>query len=267
MENVHISSVAAANLRPIISERPAAWRRAGSFGQALIASGVGAFLVAIVVAGSDPGGLSFVIPMVAITGGTAWAVATRGRWAQVLSAVVALAMGALLAPMATELAFDSFFDFAPLIAALSGVAIALAAAAADLSRRPAGGQLTRLLPAGAIALLSVLFIIGAASAVATVAGRKTLSASERAGMSPVGMKDVKFAPDRITATEGDEVRIALKNSDPVIHDLRVSSLDLKFTVKPGSERAISFTAPAAGTYQFDCSLHPNMKGVLEVLSK
>ena len=266
MENIHVSSVAA-GVRPAAATRPKAWKWASAFGLSLIFAGVGAFLVAIMTAGGDPSGLAFVIPIMVIAAAVAWAVVTRGRWAQGLALVAALAMVALLGPAIPHATIDSFFDFVPVIAALGGAVITFAAAVADLARRPAGQPLTRGLTIGGGGVVAGLVVLSAVSGIATYAGQETLSEAERAGLVQVGMKDVKFLPARLTATEGETVSIALKNSDPVIHDLRIKDLDLKFTVKPGSEKAFSFTAPGAGTYAFDCSLHPNMKGVLEVLPR
>jgi plastocyanin len=247
--------------------RPRTWRRVSLFGFSLVGTGLTIVLCAIVLSGADPSGLAFVAPMLAITGGVGYLVSSRGRWAQGVGAAAALALVALTAPMASHAPIDSFFDVAPLVLALTGAVTILVGAGADLSRRKVGERTPGVLVASGATVAAVLGLLAVVSAIATYAGQETLTAAEREGALRVATKDSAFTTKTITATEGETVRIALKNSDAVIHDLRIKSLDLKTTVKPGSEKLMEFTAPVAGSYAFDCSLHTNMKGTLEVLAK
>ena len=180
---------------------------------------------------------------------------------------VALLFGGMVTPVIPHAAFDSVFDFFSVALVVTGAPVVIVAGALDLARREPSEQTPRLLVGGAVTIVSVLAFAGLASAIATYAGQDTLSAAERDGRLPVDIRDSAFKPKNITVTEGEEVRLALKNSDLVIHDLHMPELDLKFTVKPGSEKAFEFIAPEPGHYAFDCSLHTNMKGVLEVVAK
>ena len=211
--------------------RPRTWRRVSLFGFALVGVALAVFLCAILLSGADPSGLAFV------------------------------------APLAAHSPIDSFFDIAPLVLILAGAATILVGAGADLSRRKVGERTPGVLVASGATVAAVLGLLAIVSAIATYAGQETLTAAEREGALRVATKDSAFTTRTSTATEGETVRIALKNSDAVIHDLRIKSLDLKTTVKPGSEKLMEFTAPVAGSYAFDCSLHTNMKGTLEVLAK
>jgi len=266
MENAVISSVARDAARAA-SPRARTWQAASLFGLGLIATGFALLLAAILLSGADPSGLTFVVPMLSVTlaiGGLVW---TRGRWAQGVALAASLALCAMLVPIVPHAAFDSFFDLVPILLCVTGALTVIAAAAADLARRKPSPRLPAVFVGAAVSVVTVIAFVGIASAIATFAGQETLSAAEREGRIPVAMKNGAFAPKTIQATEGEEVRIALKNGDAVIHDLHIEDLDLKFTVKPGSEKAFQFTAPEAGKYAFDCSLHTNLKGVLEVLSK
>ena len=80
MENAVVTSVSrdAAVAR---TRKRGAWKAASTFGLGLIGTGMAILLVAIIFSGADPGGLTFVIPMLLVAGGVAYLVATRGRWA------------------------------------------------------------------------------------------------------------------------------------------------------------------------------------------
>jgi|GEM_PF-3712429 len=266
MENAVVTSVVRDAQGARARER-GAWKAGSIFGLGLIAAGMAILLAAILSAGADPGGLSFVLPILGISIGLAFLVKRQGRWAQAVAGLASLALGALVAPVVPHVAFDSFFDLVPIAMLLVGIVAVVGSAGADLAQRESSPRAKSAVLGAGISVVSVLAFVGLASAIATFAGQETLSAAEREGLTSVAMKDAAFAPKKLTVTEGEQVRIALKNSDPVIHDLRIADLDLKFTVKPGSEKAFEFTAPDAGTYKFDCSLHTNMKGVLEVVAR
>ena len=266
MQNAALSSAGVGAVHTVTT-RPKAWRRVSVFGIGLIGSAMGLLLIAILLSGADPSGLSFVVPMLAITGLIGYLIHSRGRWAQGVGIVASLALGVMLVPVVAHATIESFFDIMPVVLAIAGCLTVIGGAVADLSRRNVGEQTPGVLVASGVTLVGVLGVLGIVSAIATYAGQETLSAAEREGAISVATKDADFTVKTITVTEGEQVKIALKNSDAVIHDLRVKTLDLKTTVNPGSEKLMQFTAPAAGSYAFDCSLHTNMKGTLQVLPK
>lgn len=245
--------------------RPRTWRYMAITGHALTVSAALLLGLSVVLAGTESTGLAFAIPIVTLTTAALASVLWMGRRAQWFSGFIGLALVLLVAPGLGHLVFDSFFDFAPILMAFVGAAVALVAATAELTRRPEPGEGTRnLLTIGGGVALAGLVTVSAVSGVVTLTGKSTLTDAERAGSTPVAMKDFQFAPETLTVSAGSEARIALKNSDPVIHDLSVKDLDLKVTVKPGSEKLFTFTAPEAGEYKIICSLHSGMDAKLVV---
>lgn len=88
------------------------------------------------------------------------------------------------------------------------------------------------------------------------------AAAEAAGtLSRVGMRNMAFAPARIEVAVGTTVEWT--NNDPLAHT--VTSTEGKFDsglIEPGGKWSYTFTE--AGTYDFNCTPHPFMKGVVIV---
>jgi plastocyanin len=88
------------------------------------------------------------------------------------------------------------------------------------------------------------------------------SAAARTGPTvKAGMKNIAFQPSRIEIAAGTTVEWT--NSDAVAHT--VTAADRGFdsgNMAPGATWRYTFTKP--GTYQFFCTLHPFMKGVVVV---
>ncbi len=63
-----------------------------------------------------------------------------------------------------------------------------------------------------------------------------------------------FTPDALTVPAGSNTTIRLVNKGVVEHDLTIDALALKIAVKIGGTAEGVLTAPAAGTYDFYCSL-------------
>jgi plastocyanin len=89
-----------------------------------------------------------------------------------------------------------------------------------------------------------------------------VAAAEAAGtLQRAGMRNMAFAPARIEIAAGTTV--AWTNNDPLAHT--VTAADRSFDsglIQPGQTWAHTFTAP--GTYDFSCTPHPFMKGVVIV---
>ena len=76
--------------------------------------------------------------------------------------------------------------------------------------------------------------------------------------------NLDFSVHTIRASAGQSVTITLQNADAgVPHDLGLLGSRTSSCAGPCSS-AISFTAPAPGSYPFACSYHPYMAGTLEV---
>ena len=66
-----------------------------------------------------------------------------------------------------------------------------------------------------------------------------------------------FSPDRITVNAGEPTTIALSSTDEFVHVLKFVDANLnavQIGVMPGETKAITFNAPAAGTYNFFCEV-------------
>jgi plastocyanin len=83
--------------------------------------------------------------------------------------------------------------------------------------------------------------------------------------------DMAFDPGTVTVTAaGESFTIAFTNSDGMPHNIAIYADDSKgeklFEGEMVTDASIVYTIPAldAGTYFFDCSLHPTMTGSLVV---
>lgn len=89
-----------------------------------------------------------------------------------------------------------------------------------------------------------------------------VAAAEAAGtLSRAGMRNMAFAPARMEVAVGTTVEWT--NNDPLAHT--VTAADGSFDsglIQPGGKWAYTFTTP--GTYDFNCTPHPFMKGVVIV---
>lgn len=79
---------------------------------------------------------------------------------------------------------------------------------------------------------------------------------------------LQFDPKTITAKANTPVELTFTNrSDSQPHNLafkEVITAKTAATMAPGTSETISFTAPAAGTYTYVCTIHPGMEGTMTV---
>jgi len=101
----------------------------------------------------------------------------------------------------------------------------------------------------------------AAAALALAALGAVAVAADRAGTShEVVMQAVQFAPATLKVKRGDTV--IWTNRDPFPHTATAAGI---FDSKPIDEgRTFRWRADRAGTIAYVCSLHPTMRGTLEV---
>jgi plastocyanin len=79
--------------------------------------------------------------------------------------------------------------------------------------------------------------------------------------------NLAFSTNRISAPSGSSVTITLDNKDLAVpHDVGVNlpGVAKSETCSGPCVRGITFTAPAAGSYQFFCSTHIDMKGTFTI---
>ncbi len=249
----------------VAKPRPQTWRYLGVAAHSLTVTAAIVLAVSVAFSGAEPVGLVMAAVVGTLTTASLATTVWGGRKGQVFPGLIGLLLALLIAPALPHSAFDSFFDFTPSIFGLVGGLTALVAAVAELTKRPEPrASLQNLLSVGGGVAVAGLVTVSAVSGVVTLTGKSTLTDAERAGSTAVTMKDFKFGPETITATQGEEVKFAVKNSDPVIHDLKIKELDLKVVVKPGSEKLLRFTAPQAGEYTIQCTLHGGMDGKLVI---
>ena len=75
----------------------------------------------------------------------------------------------------------------------------------------------------------------------------------------VSIKDFAFNPDAVTISAGDTVR--WMNLDPTTHTIKGSDFKSN-TLREGD--SYEFLFPKAGVYEYECSIHPSMKGTVTV---
>jgi plastocyanin len=66
-------------------------------------------------------------------------------------------------------------------------------------------------------------------------------------------------------TSGAEVRVEVTNQDTIEHNFTFAEAGADQDVEGGEDATASFTAPAAGSYEFFCKYHPSaMRGTVTV---
>ena len=103
-----------------------------------------------------------------------------------------------------------------------------------------------------ILLLAVVAL--AAVALAACGG----GASTSGGGTPLNVTvtttEFKYDPTTINATPGQTINLTVKNTGSVQHSFVFATANVKIIVDPGKSVTQTFTAPAAGTYTFECDI-------------
>jgi plastocyanin len=100
---------------------------------------------------------------------------------------------------------------------------------------------------------------GAATTVAGTGAGATTVAGTAAAADAVSIKGFKFI---VPASVAAGSTVTIKNDDQADHTF--TDKGGKFDVKVPAGGTATFTAPAAGTYQLICHIHPSMSGTLVV---
>jgi plastocyanin len=180
-----------------------------------------------------------------------------------IGAVLMLAQGAFMVPSLGR--FASGLEFFWSWMTLTTSVFVLVFAVADLAarRRQTAGRPGPVVVRAFAGVTAAIVIAGAASGVATVTSRSTVSASERQGAIAVTYKDTAVVQKQITVKSGDPVRIVVDNKDVVYHDFDVKGQSINVGLNPKESKIVAFTL-AAGMYTYRCTVHPEMKGTLVV---
>jgi plastocyanin len=71
-------------------------------------------------------------------------------------------------------------------------------------------------------------------------------------------------PDSLQLTTGTEVKVEVTNEDQATHSFTFQEGSADQDIAAGEDATVTFTAPAAGSYQFRCKFHPAMTGTVTV---
>jgi len=71
-------------------------------------------------------------------------------------------------------------------------------------------------------------------------------------------------PDSLQLTAESEVRVEVTNEDQATHSFAFAEGSADQDIAGGEDATVTFTAPAAGSYQFRCKFHPAMTGTVTV---
>ncbi len=116
-----------------------------------------------------------------------------------------------------------------------------------------------------------LTVKGAGAPTAVVAAPTAAAGATKLDVTAV---DLKFDAATLEAVSGSPVTLTLKNTGQAPHSMQI--LDAKGgkelapgstgkTTQPGTSETLNFSAPAAGTYYFQCGIHPGvMNGTFTV---
>jgi plastocyanin len=114
---------------------------------------------------------------------------------------------------------------------------------------------------------------GGASAAATTAAPAATSAPETTAAAGGGAEDelklvakgVKFDKTSFNLRSGSSYTVEVDNQDGVEHNFTFQAAKANQDVEANEDAKVSFTAPAAGSYEFHCKYHPAaMKGSITV---
>jgi plastocyanin len=120
---------------------------------------------------------------------------------------------------------------------------------------------------------AMLVALSACSAGASPTGSVTCAKADPNNVIALSAKDLKFSVSCMQAPAGTAFKVRFTNNDGIPHDVAIYR-DAGFSdaiVKsdpfggPGVTKDLDVSALSAGTYYFDCIIHPaDMKGTLVV---
>ena len=114
---------------------------------------------------------------------------------------------------------------------------------------------------------------GGASAAATTAAPATTSAPGTTAAAGGGAdnelklvaKGIKFDKTSFDLKSGSSYTVEVTNQDGVEHNFTFEAANANQDVEANEDAKVTFTAPAAGSYEFHCKYHPAaMKGTITV---
>ena len=111
---------------------------------------------------------------------------------------------------------------------------------------------------------------GSASAATTTtaaAGTTTTAGGGGGGGTEIQLvaSNFKFDKTSLDMQSGSQVKLEIRNQGQAEHNFTFTEAGANQDVEAGEDATATFTAPAAGSYQFHCKYHPSqMKGTVTV---
>jgi plastocyanin len=113
---------------------------------------------------------------------------------------------------------------------------------------------------------------GSGSASATTAAPETTSAPETTAAAGGGDNEIKlvaqgfkFDKASLDLKAGSDYTVEVDNQDSAEHNFTLKAASADQDVEANEDATVTFTAPAAGSYEFHCKYHPaTMKGTVTV---
>ena len=111
---------------------------------------------------------------------------------------------------------------------------------------------------------------GSASAATTTtaaAGTTTTAGGGGGGGTEIQLvaSNFKFDKTSLDMQSGGQVKVEIRNQGQAEHNFTFAEAGANQDVEAGEDATATFTAPAAGSYQFFCKYHPSqMKGTVTV---
>lgn len=107
------------------------------------------------------------------------------------------------------------------------------------------------------ALATVIVLVGAVGTLATS------DATRLPGDVTLTSANFEFEQEALTAKAGD-VAIYFENEDPFVHNVKIEGKGTSANAEGGKSIRHVFKGMTAGTYEYLCAIHPDMKGTLTV---
>jgi plastocyanin len=232
-----------------------------------VLAGLLVILVAALIAGLVDGEfLSFFGVAMVVILGAATLVWRFGTWAKVVGILASLAAGFMFWWAAFGLAYPaSVVDFLPGLLIPLGVIVGLVGGILGIVKRK---QPAPAATAGERRTMQVVIAVGLIGLVVSgglaMTSRSAVDPAVAAGAIQLEHTNFEFAPDAVTVAAGEQVRIVVKNNDPLVHTFSIEELGIDEVILPGNSELFEFTA-AEGTYTIYCAphAHKNDAGVWE----
>jgi plastocyanin len=108
---------------------------------------------------------------------------------------------------------------------------------------------------------------GGGASATTAAPETTATTGGGGGETEIQLTASGTAWDKtsLDMTSGAEVKVEVTNQDTIEHNFTFAEAGAKQDVEGGEDATVTFTAPAAGSYEFFCKYHPSaMRGTVTV---